>query len=138
MHNIKEFLKGIRRAEILIERKREQLERLEHLAIYQGVRYGDEPRGSSSITDKRAEIVCSAIMLKEEIESDIDELIDMKTKAMKMIDSLGNAEAVDVLYLRYFEHMKWEDIARRKGYSLDWVYRTHRDALRRLSENNVN
>lgn len=136
MHKSGEFLKGIRRAELLIKRKREQLERLEHLAVYSGVR-NDEiggGRGTKTIMDTKAEIVCRIIEVKEEIERDVDKLIDLKVKAMRMIDNLDNGDMVDILYRRYFEFRKWEDIAHGKHRSMDWVFRLHREALKKIDK----
>lgn len=137
MYKSGEFLKSIRRADSLIKRKTEQLERLEHLAEYSGVKYGDEPRGTGGAIDRKAEIVCSIIELKDEIGKQIDSLIDLKLRAMKAIDSLEDGDMADVLYMRYFEFRKWEDIAKEKHHCIDWVFKIHRRALKKL-ESNVN
>lgn len=134
MHKSKEMLKGIYRAECLIERKREQVRRLENLAEHSGIRYGDEPRGTGGAIDSKAEIVCRIVELKEEIEGQLDFLIDAKLEAMRLIDSLDNGDEADVLYMRYLEYRKWEDIAKEKGYSPDWVFKTHRKALEKIEE----
>lgn len=132
MYKSGDFLKTIYKTECLIRRKREQLERMEHLAVYSGIRYGDEPRGTGGAHDTKAEIVAGIIDLKDEIGRQLDALIDIKLRAMKMIDSLDSGDMIDVLYMRYFEFRKWEDIAKEKNRSMDWVFRTHRHALRKL------
>lgn len=133
MHKSKEFLRSIRRAECLIERKREQIERMRDLAVHSGVSY-EEGRGSRRIQDSKAEIVARIADTEKEMERQIDELIDMKLEAMRMIDSLSDGDTADVLYMRYFEHRKWSDIAEAKHHSLDWVYKKHREGLKNISE----
>ena len=135
MHRSGRILRGIREAEGELKRKRERLERMEHLAEYSGIRYGDEGSGGTAgAVDRTAEIVAEIADLKDEIERDRDRLIDMRLDGMKLIEKLENGEAVSVLYMRYFQMMKWEDIAREKYRSMDWVFRIHRESLRRLDE----
>lgn len=136
MYKSGEFLKSIRKTDLLIKRKNEQLERLEHLAVYS--RAEPDPngggRGTKTVMDSKAEIVCRIVDLKDEINRQIDALIDIKLRAMKMIDELSNGDIVDVLYQRYFEYKRWEDIAEDKHRSLDWVFRLHREGLRKLEK----
>lgn len=143
MYKSGEFLKSIRKTDFLIKRKNEQLERLEHLAVYSNPQ--PDPNGGGHgtkvVMDSKAEIVCSIVDLKTEINKQIDKLIDIKLKAMKMIDSLENGDIVDILYMRYFEYRKWDDIAEAKSRSLDWIFRLHREGLKKLEINfykNVN
>lgn len=139
MYENKEMLKGIRRGEILIERKKGQLRRLEEMAIHSPSMSDPNGggRGTPVVMDRKAELVASAADMREEIEREIDALIDLKLKAMRMIDALENADEADVLYRRYFEFRKWGEIAADKGLSLDWIFRLHRRALKNL-QNNVN
>ena len=136
MYKSGEFLKQIRKAELLIKRKTEQIERLEHIAVYSRAEPDSNggSHGTRVIMDTKAEIICRVADLKDELNRQIDELIDMKLKAMKMIDSLSNADSADVLYQRYFEFRKWEEIAEDKRRSLDWVFRLHREGLRKLED----
>lgn len=136
MYKSGEFLKSIRKTDLLIKRKNEQLERLEHLAVYS--RGEPDPngggRGTKVVMDSKAEIVCRIVDLRDEINKSIDSLIDTKLRAMKMIDELSNGDIIDILYQRYFEYRRWEDIAEDKHRSLDWVFRLHREGLRKLEK----
>lgn len=134
MYKSGEYLKTIRRTDLLIKRKKEQLERLESLAVYSSPQ--NDPigggHGTKVVMDSKAEIVVRIIETKEEIEQLKDSLIDIKLKAMKMMESITNDEAVRVLYMRYFDYMKWEQIAEERHCSLDSVFRLHRCGLRVL------
>ena len=126
MHRNK--LKEIKRIELLIDRKREQLERTRSLAESMTTRLKVTGiKGTAEREDARLRI----IELEEEISRQIDKLIDTKLEVMKIIDDIDNADVADILYMRYFEHMKWEEIANRKHYSLDWVFKLHREGLKK-------
>lgn len=131
-----EFLKRMRKLELLIERKREFLARLEHEAIYKSPSTGGEGgRGTKVVMDGMAEKACRIVDLKDELNRSIDELIDMKVEAMRAIDALDNADEIHVLYMRYFDHLPWDEISHKMDRSADWVFKLHRRALKKLTIN---
>ena len=126
----KDFLRGIRRADVLVKRKRQRVEELEDLLVYKGVSPGESVGGGNvSRTDK----LVNVIALKDELLSDINKLVEMKRKGMLMIDSLSDPRMVDVFYRRYFDYMKWEDIANALSISTQWVHELHKTGLMEIS-----
>lgn len=135
MYKSKEILRSIYETECLIRKREERLERLREIAEHSGIGYGEEGgRGTRTVQDTKAEMVAMIVDTEEEIGKLKGELLGIRLECMRMIDSLEHA---DVFYMRYFEYMKWEDIAKAKYRSIDWVFRVHRQGLSQL-ENNVN
>lgn len=126
------MFRNIKKVELLIEHKREQIERTRSLA--ERMTTGLEVTGIRG-TGEREDIRLRLVELEEELGREVDRLIDLKLEAMKKIDELEDANMIDVLYMRYFQHMKWSEIAESKGKSLDWTYKIHRQALKNFFEN---
>lgn len=125
------MLKNIRKVEMLIEHKREQIERTRSIA--ERMTAGLEITGIRG-TGEKEDMKIRLVELEEELGREIDRLIDLKLEVMKKIDKLEDANMIDVLYMRYFQHMKWAEIAEAKNKSLDWTYKTHRQALKNFFE----
>lgn len=131
-----EFLKSIRKLEILIEKKKEFLEKLEHEAVYHSPNYeGERIDCSNAVVDGMAEKACKLVDLKDEINRSIDRLIDIKLEAMRAIDELENADEIQILYSRYLEYRPWDEIIAIMGKSSDWCYKLHKRAIKKLKIN---
>ena len=53
---------------------------------------------------------------------------------MNLIDKIEDADCVDVLYKRYFQFKKWEQIAVEKNYSYQGICKIHGKALQMMNE----
>lgn len=62
------------------------------------------------------------------------EAIDLRSKIYHEIYSIDNAIYTDILYKRYFEYKRWEQIAVDTNYSIDNVHKLHGKALFKLQE----
>lgn len=70
---------------------------------------------------------------EKEIEVDIARLVKLKKEVIAVIDQLEDADEVNLLYMRYIQYMKWEDIAKKMNLSYQHTHRVHARAL-----NNIN
>lgn len=125
----KNNLKIIFKIETLIKHKRLQIERLRSLA--ESVTSHMDITGIKG-TGEREDVRLKIIELEEELNRAIDLLIDTKLEMMERIDKLENHHTVDILYMRYFEHLGWKEIADKKEMSLDWIFKLHREGLKNL------
>ena len=66
--------------------------------------------------------------LSEEFEQKAKEYARIEADVLKTVNTLEEPYA-DLLYLRYFEGIIWEDIAHELHYSLQHVHKLHRTAL---------
>lgn len=123
----KTFLRQIRKIDILINAKQVEIETLQSNIIYPGICY--EERTSSSFGNTKESSIIKLVDYKDELNKLIDELINAKREVSSVIDKLDDADQIDILYKRYFQYMKWEEIAAQKGYTFQWIHKLHARAL---------
>lgn len=124
----KEYLRQLRTAEIKIEQKEEELERLK--SSLESISTGtDSERVQTTPRDKVSEDVPQMVDLKREIESDIKELLILKNKIINEIQSMDNPVYINILYKRYVQYKSLEEIAVEMSYSYTRLRHLHGRAL---------
>lgn len=80
------------------------------------------------------EYVLRIMVLEEEIRDEIAELASLECETKSLIFELvENPNYRFLLELRYLNYLRWEEIAVRMHYTLDWTKKLHRRALRVMS-----
>lgn len=79
---------------------------------------------------EQEKLIDKYIEYQNELETSIKELVSYKQEAMNLIDKIDNADYVDVLYKRYFQFKKWEQIAIDMNYAYRTVLRIHGQAIK--------
>jgi len=74
----------------------------------------------------------SLARLQQALDREIDEVVRQELAAMAQIDALADPRQREVLCYRYLNGWKWKEIARRMGYSPDWVKHMHADAIKAI------
>lgn len=129
----KEYLKQIKIKNAVINNKQRQKDDLrEMLFSFGGCGTGERVQ-SSPDPDKLGTLYSRIDEKEREIESDIDKLIDFKFKVIGQINELTDDRYVTLLYKRYIEFAKWEEIAVSMGYDMRSIYRLHGEALQMFS-----
>lgn len=129
----KEYLRQLRTAEIKIEQKEEELERLK--SSLESISAGtDSERVQTTPRDRLSEEVPIIADLKEEIKSDIKALLILKNKIINEIQSMDNPVYIDILYKRYVQYKSLEEIAVEMSYSYVHIRRLHGYALIQFSK----
>lgn len=120
----KEYLRQLKTAEIKIEQKEEELERLK--ASLESISTGtDSERVQTTPRDRLSEEVPIIADLKEEIKSDIKALLILKNKIINEIQSMDNPVYINILYKRYVQYKSLEEIAVEMSYSYRQIKRLH-------------
>ena len=132
MQNAVELLSQARHIDVDINSKLEELSYLKALAEKVTTTYQSDMVDGSRDVHRREEIICKIISLQNEINSDIDELVDLKIAIRKIIESLPDVADRTVLNLRYVRLLKWQEVADTMGYSLRRVHNFHDRAIRYL------
>lgn len=70
---------------------------------------------------------------ERKIADEIDKLIDFKLKVSGEINQLEDGRYVELLYKRYIQHESWDAISVDMQYSLKYIMRLHRCALKEFS-----
>lgn len=136
MDNPKEYLRQLRRLEVCIEQRQEELNRLRELIGCHAIDYGDRVQTSPSADSIPNEVIRRA-ELEADISRKIERFLQLKHKIINEIQSLDNAVYVKILYMRYVEYKSLDEIAEKMNYSYRQVLRLHGTALKEFRKNLV-
>lgn len=133
--NAKEYLQQVKKLDVLISNKKEQLKTLrEHLEV-KGINFEND--GSANVTRNITmlnDIVISITTLDQEIENDIQLYADKLNRIINTIDSLDSSEEISLLYKRYIHFQSWEEIAKQLNVSYKHVFKLHKRALENIEK----
>ena len=132
MQNAVGFLSQARHIDVQINSKLEELYSLKAMAEKVTTTYQSDMVDGSRDVHKREGIICKIIDLQNEINSDIDQLVDLKIAIRQIIESIPDMEGRTVLNLRYVRLLKWQEVADTMGYSLRRVHNFHDRAIQYL------
>lgn len=129
----KEYLRQLRTAEIKIEQKEEELERLK--SSLESISTGtDGERVQTTPRDRISEEVTHIVDLEEEINADLGALLMLRNKIINEIQSMDNPVYINILYKRYVQYKSLEEIAVEMSYSYVHIRRLHGYALIQFSK----
>lgn len=112
-----------------INSKIEQIDSLNGLAQKATSTLSDMPKAPGRNTSRLEEIVVKIVMLEEEINKDIDTLVDTKVQITELINEMLDKEQQMVLEKRYLNFLSFEQIAVDLNFSIQHVFRIHKQAL---------
>ena len=132
--NAKQYLRQLRRLNDIVQSKLDQIETLRSLA--QKITYVPKTVSvqESISEDKMTELISKIVDLQKELETDINNLLDLKLKITHQINNIDNDDYKLLLMLRYLNFKTWEEIAVEMGYTYQWVHVLHSRALKYFQE----
>lgn len=131
---IKEELKDLRVISKIIDSKNRQLAQLKrYCTTIKSFDYSKEKINGGKKQDF-SDTVDKIIDLENEINKDIDDLIDKKTKMNEFIKSVLSGNEYAVIQMRYFEELNWLEIAIKLNYTEINIYKIHGKALFKLNK----
>ena len=131
---IKEELKDLRVVSKIIDSKERQLSQLKrYCTTIKSFDYSKEKINGGKKQDF-SDTVDKIIDLENEINKDIDDLIDKKTKMNEFIKSVLSGNEYAVIQMRYFEELNWLEIAIKLNYTEINIYKIHGKALFKLNK----
>ena len=133
----KQYLSQIRRLDIQIGQRREELDRLHSAAQSVSVHAGDA-RHSFGGSDRVGDTAARLCDLEAEINKDVQVLAELRHKIINQIQRLGDTRHVDLLYRRYVNYQSWEEISDSMYYTVRHVQRLHGSALQEFARCNPN
>lgn len=113
----KEYLLSIKQLERAIKLKKEEIEELRTLATSITVKTGEEPVQTSGTSDKVGNIVAKIVDLQRELEDSVIAFLDKRDECIDLMGKMKNIEEYELLYRRYIQDMKWEEVGNVMGYS---------------------
>lgn len=132
----KEFLEQAYTVRKQIEEKKAELESYRDMAENLcGCQYGERLSTMKSTEPSFLKFSEKAMELEEKIHLDEQRLISLREEIFGKIDTLENVTERLVLRYRYLMFMPWKEIAAKMGYSRQWIFAKHNDALKSLEFN---
>lgn len=127
------YLSELKRLDVRINQKLSELYEIKQL--YTKVHsidlsLGRVQGGASSFTDS----LFRAVELEKEINTDIDQFVDMKHSIINMIHELGDSRYFQVLYKVYVSFKPLRVAAMEMQYSYSHIKRLHAEALREFEK----
>lgn len=117
-----------------INSKVEQIASLNALANKVTTTYSQAPASGSHNNHKMEDIIIKIVAMEEDINSDIDELLDIKAEIIGAINAVENEEHRTILEKRYLSLESWEDIAADMNYGVRNVFILHGKALKSFAK----
>ena len=108
---------------------------MKELAVSMGAISQNEKVMSSVSQDKMANIICNIEERMAELKDKVTEYIKLRTEVMATISRVSNDDYQQILYKRYCQMEKWEEIALEMNCTYQWVCKLHGRALKEIEKN---
>ena len=129
----KTYLSQVKKCDRMIENKLSEVQSLREMILSVTSTLKQDVVQSNGSQDKLGDTIAKIIDLENEINADIDRFVDLKREVMGVVDQLDSPFS-DILYKRYFQYKKWEEIAVELNYSFRQVTRLHGQALLKVND----
>ena len=132
MIDAKKYLEEIAKDDAVIKNKLAEIRRLESLATSISVSPSNTPVQSSGNNDKVGKFAADIADKKAEWQLFVNKLEEKREKRIKVIEQLEDRLQYSVIYKRYVDQKKFEDIAEEEHYSYRWVLTVHSKGMKKL------
>ena len=126
----KEYLRQAYRLDQRIQSKKNQIISLENMAMNCTSAFTGAPRKPSPSVSPMTDAICKLVDIKNDLKEELTQLINLKVRILELIHSVKNLEYQLILEKRYLCYQQWEEIAYDLNYSVSWVLKLHRKALK--------
>lgn len=94
---------------------------------------GSHPK-NSYVEDKTTRLVLRLSEKQKELEEELIKLEEKKAEIKTVLFQLDNPLEIDVLYRRYFQMQKWDDISESLLYNKRWIIRLHDSGVKKIEK----
>jgi DNA-directed RNA polymerase specialized sigma subunit len=126
------YLNQYRIMHIEIDQITKDLQRWQDLATRISPSYSDMPHGGGS--DRVQTAAVEVAELTDKLNQKLHQAIMVQENIKKLLESLDDIKLRQLMFYRYINGMRWEEIAVRMDFNYRWVLRLHRKALNQISE----
>ena len=103
-------------------------EQLKELEMSTSIDYSNPLVDGGEEKNKLEQIVLKREELRNEIQEKVYELLELRLKVFKEIEKLPSPY-MDIMFDRYINCKKWEDVARDQNYELRYILKLHKKAI---------
>ena len=130
----KEYLNQVKNLESKMKILKEEIDTLREMVVSTGAIQQGERVLSSGTQDKMAETICKINEKECEWNDLMREFALARANVIINIQKLNNPEYEQILYKRYCQSKKWEEIALEMNYTYQWVCKLHGRVLLELDK----
>ena len=131
----KEYLQQLRKLDIIINQKLQELDELKKMGGIKCIDYTMEKVQSSQKHCATFEnVLIKIIDMENEINTDIDKLVNKRHCIINQINELQNVQYIEILYKRYVEYKDLKKIAKEMEYTYDYIRKIHVKALQNFEK----
>ena len=132
--NIKEELRELRTISKIIDSKIRQMEQLKK--YYTTVRAFDysKEKITGGVKNDFTDTINKIVDLEYDINNDIDHLINKKKYLDDFVKTVLSGIEYSIIQMRYFEELKWEEIALNINHEYRYTLKLHGKALQKLNK----
>lgn len=135
MLEAKEYLQQIRRCDTIINSKLAEVDALYGMITrITPVLKDDAGSGGGGSQDKIGNALAKIVDLKNDINRDVDNFVDLKREATALLEKLKNPQHYQILHGRYILYQTFEQIAADMGRTYRWVCILHGRALQAFTK----
>lgn len=124
----KEYLGQIRRINTQIRQKEEQIAELQEQLVSISAPLNPD-KVSTGASDKVSALVSRLVDLQSDLEAELFNLVAAKRSILDTVGRLEDPNHMELIYMRYVQCLTWKAISAEMGYSVQWVWRLHGQAL---------
>ena len=125
----KEYLNRVRRQNYILKQTEKELNEIRaDILTLRASSLSEHVSGSKNSDTADKYIRLESYM--EKVNAEWDKLIDMRNAAKDLIGAMPDPMHRDILYARYINGQRWEDIAMDMHYSWKGIFKLHGQALR--------
>ncbi len=125
----KNYLLSIKQLDNKIQNKKLEIQTLYTLVESVTIKPKEVNVQTSAPEDKLADTLAKIVDMKDELQEEMNELLNIKFQTVKLIRELQDDVYVNILIRRYVKYDSWEDIALDLGFTERTVFRKHGFAL---------
>ena len=123
------YLSEIRKLDRKISNKQIELDALKALITSITPMMKEINVQSNGSQDRLGETMAKIIDLQREINNKIDEYVDRKLEAIRLINLLEDDISISILIQRYINYKQWDEIAESLSYTRQGIIKKHGQAL---------
>ena len=128
----KEYLRQVEKLDVRIKNKLIEQRQWRDIALGITANMEGERVQSSGAKSKMADAIGRCVDMEAEIDSLVDNLVDLKKEVIQTIEQLESATEYNVLHMRYIQFLDLQDIADHYGKEYGWATTTHGRALKNV------
>lgn len=129
------YLNQYRIIHIEIDQITKELQRWQDLATRISPSYSDMPHGGGS--DKVQTAAVEVAELTDKLNRKLHQAIMVQENIKKLLESLDDIKLRQLMFYRYINGMRWEEIAVRMDYDYRYVLKLHGKSLCQISEKDM-